>query len=85
MTETPINISIGNKPPVQYMAEVAAQIESGRLTLGEITSTSDLERNLEENAVPANLATVTAGSYPEFLAERRKLIAGFIRTYFDQL
>jgi hypothetical protein len=33
------------------------------------------ERNLEENAVPANLATVTAGSYPEFLAERRKLIA----------
>ena len=22
------------------------------------------ERNLEENAVPANLATVTAGSYP---------------------
>ena len=85
LTETPINISIGNKPPVQYMAEVAAQIESGQLTLGEITSTSDLERILEENAVPANLATVTAGSYPEFLAERRKLIAGFIRTYFDQL
>lgn len=67
LTETPINISIGNEPPVQYMAEVAAQIESGQLTLGEITSTSDLERNLEENAVPANLATVTAGSYPEFL------------------
>ena len=43
------------------------------------------ERNLEENAVPANLATVTAGSYAEFLAERLKLIAGFIRTYFDQL
>jgi len=85
LTETPINISIGNKPPVQYMAEVAAQIESGQLTLGEITSTSDLERILEENAVPANLATVTAGSYPEFLAERRKLIAGFIRIYFDQL
>lgn len=85
LTETPINISIGNKPPVQYMAEVAAQIESGQLTLGEITSVSDLERNLEENAVPANLATVTAGSYPEFLAERRRLIAGLIRTYFDQL
>ena len=85
LTETPINISIGNKPPVQYMAEVAAQIESGQLTLGEITSASDLKRILQENAVPANLATVTAGSYPEFLAERRKLIAGFIRTYFDQL
>jgi hypothetical protein len=85
LTETSINISIGNKPPTQYMAEVAAQIESGQLTLGEITDAADLERNLAENAVPANLAAVTAGSYPEFLAERRMLIAGVIRSYFDQL
>ena len=67
------------------MAEVAAQIESGQLTLGEITDAADLERNLTENALPANLAAVTAGSYPEFLAERRKLIADVIRSYFDQL
>src|SRR5262245_55291103 len=85
LTETSINISIGNKPPTQYMAEVAAQIESGQLALGEITDAADLERNLAENAVPANLAGVTAGSYPEFLAERRMLIAGVIRSYFDQL
>ena len=85
MTETPINISIGNKPPVQYMAEVVAQIESGQLTLGEITSASDLERIFEENAVPANLATVTAGSYPEFLAKQRKMIAELRLAYFDQL
>ncbi|HEU5158124.1 MAG TPA: DUF262 domain-containing protein [Streptosporangiaceae bacterium] len=85
LTETSINISIGNKPPTQYMAEVAAQIESGQLTLGEITDAADLERNLAENALPANLAAVTASSYPEFLAERRKLIASVIRSYFDQL
>jgi hypothetical protein len=85
LTETSINISIGNKPPTQYMAEVTAQIESGQLALGEITDAADLERNLTENAVPANLAGVTAGSYPEFLAERRMLIAGAIRSYFDQL
>lgn len=85
LTETPINISISNRPPAQYMAEIAEQIESGPLTLGEITDASDLERNLAENAVPVNLATVTAGSYPAFLAERRKLIAGMIRSYFDQL
>lgn len=85
LTETSINISIGNKPPTQYMGEVAAQIESGQLTLGEITEAADLERNLFENAVPTHLATVTAGSYPEFLAERRKLIAGVIRSYYDQL
>jgi hypothetical protein len=47
--------------------------------------TGAYNRHLLYGAVPANLATVTAGSYPEFLAARRKLIAGFIRTYFDQL
>ncbi len=31
LTETSINISISNKPPAEYMAEVAAQIETGRL------------------------------------------------------
>ena len=30
LTETSINISISNKPPAQYMAEVAEQIETGR-------------------------------------------------------
>ncbi|MFJ4027625.1 hypothetical protein ACIPWF_10550 [Paenarthrobacter sp. NPDC089989] len=85
LTETSINISIGNKPPAEYMAEVTAQIASGELTLGEITSTGDLERNFIENAIPPNLTEVTAGSYPEFLAARRKLIAAVIRAYFTQL
>ena len=57
------------------MAEVTAQIASGELTLGEITNACDLERNFIENAIPSNLTEVTAGSYPEFLAARRKLIA----------
>ena len=85
LTETSINISISNKPPTRYMAEVVKQIDSGVLTLGEITDAADLERNLAENAVPGHLATVTAGSYPEFLAERRKLISSFVRSYFEQL
>ncbi|MBS2963327.1 DUF262 domain-containing protein [Actinocrinis puniceicyclus] len=85
LTETSINISIGNKPPTQYMADVAAQIESGHLTLGQITDAADLERNLIENAIPATLGTVSASTYPQFLAERRKLIADVIRSYFDQL
>jgi hypothetical protein len=85
LTETSINISIANKPPTVYMAEIADQVESGQLTLGEITDGADLERNLVENAVPTTLATVTAASYPEFLDQRRRLMADVIRTYFDQL
>jgi hypothetical protein len=84
LTETSINISIGNKPPVRYMTEVAAQIETGQLNLGEITDAADLERNLHENALPANLAEVTVGNYREFLEERRRLMAAAMRAYFEQ-
>jgi hypothetical protein len=85
LTETAINISIGNKPPAEYMDEVMTQIASGELTLGEITDADDLMRNFVENAIPANLADVGAGSYPEFLAARRKLVAAVIRSYYNQL
>lgn len=85
LTETSINISISNSPPVVYMATLASQIETGVLKLGEIVEHSDLEKNLAENAVPPYLETVTAGSYPEFLTERRKLMADMIRRYFDSL
>jgi hypothetical protein len=85
LTETSINISISNKPPATYMAQVDAQIESGALTLGEITDANDLARNLAENAVPAMLADVTAGSYQEFLAQRRQLMAAIIRDYYQVL
>ena len=85
LTETAINIHISNKPPTTYMAEVNAQIESGNLTLGEIRDREDLARNLAENAVPSFIASVDAGSYEEFLRERRKLMAVTIRDYYQKL
>ena len=81
LTETSINISINNKPPAHYMAEVGTQIESSHLTLGEITSLDDLSANLAENAIPSNLVEVTAGSYKEFLDQRCRLMAAIIRDY----
>ncbi|MBM6546109.1 DUF262 domain-containing protein [Janibacter sp. YIM B02568] len=85
LTETSINISISNQPPTQYMARLDEQIDSGQLTLGEITDRRDLNRNLTENAIPATLDQVSASNYPEFLNARRRLMAQQIRTYFDQL
>lgn len=85
LTETPINIGISNRPPNVYMAEMDAQIASQQLALGEITDATDLARNLEENAVPANLPEVSAAMYPEFLAERRQLMAAAIRRYYEKL
>ncbi len=85
LTETSINISISNKPPSTYMAEVDKQIKSGVLTLGEIKDVEDLARNLIENAVPEQLSSVDASSYKEFLVERRKLMAATIRDYYQAL
>lgn len=85
LTETSINISISNKPPVTYMAQLVRQIESGVLSLGEIVEQKDLARNLKENAIPEDLGAVTAGSYPEFLDRRRRLMAAVIRDYYQNL
>lgn len=85
LTETPINISISNHAPAQYMARVADQIESKFLNLGEITSVDELRQNLTENAVPDDLGSVTAVSYPGFLDRRRKMMAKFIQNYYQTL
>ncbi|WP_109687529.1 DUF1524 domain-containing protein [Branchiibius hedensis] len=85
LTETSINISISNKPPSIYMAEVDEQVASGILRLGEIVDAEDLARNLQENAVPLSVREATAGSYPEFLDQRRKLMAGTIRDFYRAL
>ena len=85
LTETAINIAISNKPPADYMTLVNDQVASGVLALGEINDATDLARNLAENAIPGELADVTAGSYREFLAARRRLMASEIRTYYQSL
>lgn len=85
LTETSINISISNKPPSVYMAEIDEQVASGILRLGEIVDAEDLARNLQENAVPLSVREATAGSYPEFLDQRRKLMAGTIRDFYRAL
>jgi hypothetical protein len=85
LTETSVNIAISNKPPADYMAILATQIETGQRVLGEITSRDDLDANLAENAIPAHVAEVTAGTYREFLLERRRLMAMTIRDYYRRL
>lgn len=85
LTETAINIAIKDLPPKEYMARVAAQIETGVLGIGEITIQSDLETNLAENAIPAFIDEVSADNYSLFLEARRKLMAQKIRNYYEAL
>lgn len=85
ITETPINIRIGNRAPADYMNEVSTQISTGSLVLGEISDHETLDTNLKANAVPQDFATVTAESYMSFLGQRRRLMANYIRDYYAAL
>jgi hypothetical protein len=67
------------------MARLSQQIETGVLKIGEITSQSDLEANLADNAIPAFIHEVSAENYQEFLEARRQLMAQMIRDYYEAL
>lgn len=85
MTETPINISIRDAAPADYLARVEEQISSGEVRLGEIRTADELETSFQENAVPASLRTTTAETYFDFLDQRRAVMAEYIRSYYEQL
>ena len=85
MTETAVNIRIGNRLPADYLDEVKAQIRSGQTTLGEITTEADLDKSFEENAVPASLFETTVENFEDFLIERRRLMAKKMKEYYFSL
>ncbi|MGY5319795.1 GmrSD restriction endonuclease domain-containing protein [Neomicrococcus lactis] len=85
ITETAINIAIKDQAPEVYLARVRGQIQDGQLSLGELIDQDDYEKNLAENALPTMLESVTAESYPEYLDERRRLMAKFIRNFYEKL
>ena len=85
LTETPINISIKDADPADYMARVDQQVADGVLRLGEIMSEVELDANLRANAIPASIRTTTAEAYGAFLKERRALMAQVIRDYYFSL
>lgn len=85
LTETAVNIRIGKRAPVDYLAEVHSQVASGTHTLGEVASREALEANFAENAIPTTLETTTADSFESFLDDRRALMAQMMRTYYEAL
>lgn len=80
-----INIKVSNKPPMEYLAGVRAQCEGGPLKYGSINSLSTLKANLAENSIPESIFETGLDHYEDFLAERRKLMASALRTYYASL
>lgn len=80
-----INKAISDNPPCVYFANVKKQCLEKVGTLGNIFDEETLAINMEENCIPANIAEIGVDSYDVFLAERRKLMASFIKKYYNTL
>ncbi len=85
ITQSEINIAIGKTPPEEVFAALRAQVSGGPVRYGGITDRDQLAQNLTENAIPPALLDGAVMSYDDFLLERRKLMAGRIKTWFEGL
>jgi hypothetical protein len=77
-----INIAISAREPREYLGTI---LEGGRACHCGISSMEQLKANLSESAIPEMLITATHEDYEEFMAERRKLMAGLVRQYYRSL
>lgn len=83
--QSEINIAIGDKPPAVYFAELAEQVAGGKKVYGGITDPDELRTNLRANCLPEGLIAGDVPDYDVFLDQRRRLMAGKIKTWFGSL
>lgn len=85
LTQTEINIAIGDKAPETYFADLAMQCSGGQKKYGGIDNLDEMRANLLANCVPERLLDGDVPSFDDFQEERRKLMAEKIRKYFGKL
>lgn len=85
VTQSDINIQIGNKSPAVYMAQVFEQSQGGSRLLGNLDHAEAIARNLQQHCIPEGFERMTVVDYPEFLDKRRQLMARKLRDYFHLL
>jgi len=56
VTQTEINIAIGDKDPVQYFAELSQQCANGPLKYGGITAADEMDENLRQHCIPGGVS-----------------------------
>jgi hypothetical protein len=85
VTQSEINIAIGNKEPRVYFSELMEQCQGGRKRYGNITDPDVLQENLRAHCIPEGVEKMTVTDYSDFLVARRKLLSHKIRVYFEGL
>jgi hypothetical protein len=82
VAQSEINIAIGNRDPHIYFRELLEQCNGGPKRYGNITDMDALCENYKMNCIPDSVENMSVSDYPDFLIERRRLMAQRIRTYF---
>lgn len=83
--QSEINIKVGNKSPKEYFDNLKLQLEQGELVYGGITSTAELNQNLEVNCIPITIKEAVFEDYDQFLKTRRTLMTQKIKSYYRSL
>jgi hypothetical protein len=84
-TQSEINIKIGNKPIEQYVKDVQEQCNGSVLKYGGISDYDLIVENLNNNAIPKDIFKMVMDNYNDFLIQRRKLMAGKMRKFYNQI
>ena len=83
--DTQVNKAISDDSPKEYFGTILDQCQTKNVKIGNITDETELYKNLAENAIPSEVVNMTVEDYEGFLAERRKLMAKMIETYYKSL
>jgi hypothetical protein len=85
LTQSEINIAIGDKAPEIYFNELKHQCNGGEIKYGGITQQDIMIENLKRNAIPETMIDNRILDFDDFLFQRRSLMAARIKEYFDLL
>jgi len=85
LTQSEINIAIGDTPPEVYFKKLLEQANGGSKHYGGITDMETLRANFEQNAIPQRLLQGDVPDYETFLKERRQLMAQRVKKWFESL
>ncbi|HRH55425.1 MAG TPA: DUF262 domain-containing protein [Candidatus Paceibacterota bacterium] len=85
LTQSEVNIAIGDKAPDTYFAELYEQAKGGARKYGGITEEVEMRENLRANSIPDGMLDGDNLSYDDFLESRRKLMALKMKEWFKSL
>jgi hypothetical protein len=85
ITQSEINIAIGDRSPDSYFQDIIDQCSGGPKKFGGITDKAKLQENFQMNCIPESLLFGIVPEYDDFLIQRRMLMAQKIKEYFFQL